>query len=178
MRLIEKALRDHNPEDLPQKANAAVLVPLFEGREGAGLVLIHRAHDIGPHSRQMGFPGGMAEPADQGDLLLTALRETSEEIGVRPDDVEIIGELAQRRTVLSNLTVKPFVGVIPHPYEFKPDYREVQEVYTALLEDLLHGMFRGENPFDLPPPVYPVQGMPVWGLTARMITELLEVIKR
>ena len=177
LRSIVKALKRHHPKDLPQKANAAVLVPLFEDITGTGLVLIHRAKDIGPHSGQMGFPGGMTEPGDQGDLLQTALRESNEELGVRPEDVEIIGELAQRRTIVSNLTVKPFVGVIPYPYEFKPDPKEVQGVNTAALKELLDGEFKTENPFNLPGPIYPVDGKPVWGLTAKMITELLEIIK-
>jgi len=174
---ITSALKTYAPKDLPQKANASVLIPLFQDGGETGLVLIHRAQDSGPHSGQMAFPGGMVEVRDRGDLLATALRETREEIGIRPEDVRVVGTLAQRRTVLTSLTVKPFVGVIPYPYPFQLDEREVQGVTTAALKDLVGGVLCGENPYDLPPPVYPVEGKPVWGLTARMITELLEVIK-
>ncbi|UCF88911.1 MAG: CoA pyrophosphatase [bacterium] len=174
---IRKKLEEYQPEDLPVRANASVLVPLFEDSRGTGLVLIHRAKDSGPHSGQMGFPGGMVEVRDRGDLLATALRESREEIGVRPEDVQILGTLSQRRTVLTSLTVKPFVGVIPYPYQFRPDPAEVQSVSTAFLEDLAKGAMTHENPYDLPPPIYPVDGKPVWGLTAKMITELLEIIK-
>jgi len=174
---IEKALKDHNPEDLPQKARAAVLVPLFESEKGVGLVLIQRSENEGPHRGQMGFPGGMVEPGDNGSLLQTALREAKEEIMIFPEDVKIIGELSQRQTILSELSVKPYVGVIPYPYNFIPDLTEVQDTYTAYLAALDREVMMGENSFDLPPPVYPVSGKPVWGLTGRMIMELLELIK-
>jgi len=174
---IANALKSYQPKDLPQKANASVLIPLFQDSTDTGLVLIHRAEDTGPHSGQMAFPGGMVEVRDRGDLLATALRESREEIGVLPDDVRIIGTLAQRRTVLTSLTVKPFVGVIPYPYPFQPDGREVQGINTAALRDLRQCVMAGENPYNLPPPVYPVDGKPVWGLTAKMITELLGIIK-
>jgi len=176
MQKIIKALEEYRSEDLPQKANASVLVPLFQDRSGVGLVLIHRAQDSGPHSGQMGFPGGMVEKTDGDDLLATALRESHEEIGILPGDVEIIGALNQRKTVLTKLTVKPFVGVIPYPYPFHPDGREVQGITTANLRELAESLIVGENPFGLPSPVYPLKENPVWGLTARMITELLGVI--
>lgn len=174
--IIEKALRSHHPEDLPQKANAAVLIPLFEESGTVGLVLIQRSEDKGLHRGQMGFPGGMAEPQDDGDLLRTALREASEEIMLFPEDVQIIGELAQRQTIVSRLSVKPFVGIIPYPYNFSPDPVEVQGTYTATLGNLAKEVITGESRYDLPPPIYPVEGKPVWGLTARMITELLGII--
>ena len=173
---IRNALKNHLSRDLPQKANAAVLIPLFQDSGSVGLVLIHRSEDKGLHRGQMGFPGGMVEPEDSGDLLQTALRESEEEIMIFREDVQIIGELAQRQTILSELTVKPFVGIIPYPYNFSPDPVEVQGTYTAELKALARDVITGENPFQLPPPVYPVNGKPVWGLTAKMITELLDLI--
>lgn len=175
---IAKALQDYRPHDLHRKARAAVLVPLFDDGRGPGLVLIRRSEEIRLHRGQMGFPGGMVEEGDRGDLLLTALREAEEEIGLRRDDVRIIGELAQRRTILSDLTVKPYVGSIPFPYSFSPDPREVQSTHVAVLASLRRDVLTGPNTFDLPPPVYPVDGLPVWGLTAGMITELLEVLRK
>jgi len=174
---IRKALKEHRSRDLPQKANAAVLIPLFEDRGNAGLVLIHRSADKGLHRGQMGFPGGMVEPGDNGDLLQTALRESEDEIMIFREDVQIIGELAQRQTIVSELTVKPFVGIIPYPYTFSPDPIEVQGAYTADLKTLARDVITGDNSFELPPPVYPVKGKQVWGLTAKMITELLEILK-
>ncbi len=154
-------------------ANSAVLVPLFATGSDAGVVLIHRSKDGGPHSGQMGFPGGMAEEGDNGDLQRTALRELEEELGIRPEDVEIIGELDQRSTIVSGLVVKPFVGIIPWPYTLSPDPVEVQSIHASTIRTMHREVMEGDNPFNLPPPVYPVDGRPVWGLTARIIGELL-----
>jgi 8-oxo-dGTP pyrophosphatase MutT (NUDIX family) len=176
LREIRDALKDHQPHDLHQKANSAVLIPLFEYHGNIGLVLIHRSEKTGLHRGQMGFPGGMVEPADGGDLLQTALRESEEEINLFPPDVQIIGELSQRQTIVSELTVKPFVGIIPYPYNFSPDPIEVQGTTTATLNTLINDVITGDNSFELPPPIYPVNGQPVWGLTAKIITELLEVV--
>ena len=172
---IKDALKSHRPRDLFQKANSAVLIPLFEDNGSAGLVLIQRSEYTGLHRGQMGFPGGMVEPEDNGDLLRTALRESQEEIMIFPEDVQIIGELAQRQTIVSELTVKPFVGIIPYPYNFSADPVEVQGIYTATLKTLAKDVITGDNSYELPPPIYPVSGKPVWGLTAKMITELLEI---
>jgi len=173
---IKESLKSYRPRDLSQEAKSAVLIPLFEYNGNVGLVLIHRSEMTGLHSGQMGFPGGMVEPEDSGDLVRTALRESEEEIMLFPEDVQIIGELEQRQTIVSELTVKPFVGIIPYPYNFSPDPMEVQEIHTATLKTLTENVITGRNSFELPPPIYPVNGKPVWGLTAKMITELLEVI--
>ena len=133
------------------------------------LGLIQRSEDTGLHRGQMGFPGGMVEPGDSGDLLRTALRESEEEIMIFSEDVQIIGELEQ-------LTVKPYVGIIPYPYNFSPDPIEVQGTHMAALKALARDVITGDNSFELPPPIYPVNGKPVWGLTAKIITELLELI--
>jgi 8-oxo-dGTP pyrophosphatase MutT (NUDIX family) len=174
---IKRTLKAFSPQkkELPigLSPNSAVLFPLFEMEGDAGVVLIHRARDGGPHSAQMGFPGGMADPSDRGDLLRTALRESREELGIEPADVKIIGELGMRPTIVSGLVVKPYVGIIPWPYHLRPDPREVQGAHITSIRYLAREVAFGANSFDLPPPVYPVDGRPVWGLTARFITELL-----
>jgi 8-oxo-dGTP pyrophosphatase MutT (NUDIX family) len=173
---IKDALKEHQAHDLQQRANSAVLVPIFEYNGSVGLVLIHRSETTGLHRGQMGFPGGMVEPEDGDDLAQTALRESQEEINLFSEDVQIIGELSQRQTIVSELTVKPYVGIIPYPYSFSPDPIEIQGTSIATLDDLVNNVITGKNSFELPPPIYPVKGKPVWGLTAKIITELLEVI--
>jgi 8-oxo-dGTP pyrophosphatase MutT (NUDIX family) len=119
----------------------------------------------------------MAEERDNGDLLRTALRESEEELGINPEDVEIIGELDQRPTIVSGLVVKPFVGIIPWPCALSPDPVEVQGIHATTIRTMRLEVMEGDNPFNLPPPVYPVDGRPVWGLTARIIGELLEKLE-
>ena len=176
---IKKNVKAHRPNgiELGDNKHAAVALMLREGEQGVEALFIERAKNRDdPWSGQMAFPGGMVEVRDRGDLLATALRETREEIGVHPSDVEIIGTLAQRRTILTSLTVKPFVGVIPYPYPFQLDDREVQGVNTVSIKDLMTDVVTGESPYNLPPPIYPVEGKPVWGLTAKMIAELLGLV--
>ncbi|MDF1534879.1 MAG: CoA pyrophosphatase [bacterium] len=175
---IKKALRTDpfldKPLPIGLAANSAVLVPLFERRGDTGVLLIHRSSDGGPHSGQMGFPGGMTNPGDGGDLLRTALRESEEELGFDPGEVRIIGELSLRPTVVSGLVVKPYVGIIPWPCTLVPDPKEVQGTHITTIGHLQREVMPGHNPFNLPPPVYPVDDQPVWGLTARIIAEFLE----
>jgi 8-oxo-dGTP pyrophosphatase MutT (NUDIX family) len=177
---LRRLLANHlslQPGQDSQTANSAVLVPLFELDRSVWVLFIKRSENIGLHRGQMGFPGGMAEPADGGDLLRTALRECEEETGILPDDVEVIGQLRQRSTIVSGLRVQPYVGIIPWPYGFSPDPLEVQSVHPVDLEMMVLRAMEGDNRFNLPPPVYPVDDEPVWGLTARIVTDLLEVLK-
>ena len=160
----------------PPDVRSAVLVPVFETVGTLGVILIRRSERIGLHRGQMGFPGGISEEIDGGDLLRTALRETEEELGLPHDDVHVVGRLSARNTYTTKIMVTPFVGIIPFPYLFSPDPVEVRSVHPARLKDLAEAVYRGDNPFSLPPPVYPLDDQPVWGLSARILTELLEVL--
>lgn len=108
--------------------------------------------------------------------MRTALRETEEELGLFPSDVEIAGTLSLRPTLKTGLKVQPFVGLIPWPYRFSPDPLEIKSVHYAPLADLAGSVVGEGNTFGLVPPVYPVDGFPVWGLTARILAELLQVL--
>ena len=94
------------------------------------------------HKGEVSFPGGMYEETD-GDILNTALRECSEEIGVKRDDVEIIGRLDDVYT-LTGFVITPYVGIIPYPYEFRTNPEEV--AYIIML-----------------PYTYPERGQPCGG---------------
>ena len=103
---------------------AAVLVPLF-AKDGRRHVLLTKRSELVEHHRgEISFPGGKLDPTDP-NLLCCALRETAEEIGLAPEHVRIIGELDDSYTVATNFRVVPFVGAIPHPYEFVPSIREI-----------------------------------------------------
>jgi 8-oxo-dGTP pyrophosphatase MutT (NUDIX family) len=158
-------------------ANSAVIVALFENGGDLWTTFIKRSDTMGLHRGQMGFPGGMSEPGDQGDLLRTALREAEEEIGLLSGDVDIAGTMAVQPTIRTGLLVQPFSGIIPWPYRFTPDPVEIQGIHHARLKDMAREVMGKDNTFGLVPPVYPVDGQPVWGLTARIVGELLEVLK-
>jgi 8-oxo-dGTP pyrophosphatase MutT (NUDIX family) len=178
---VKKLLATHEPrfQDLPAGAHtrAAVVVPLFEHRGELGIVLIKRSENIGLHRGQIGFPGGMVEPVDNQDLLQTALREAEEELGIIPSDITILGRLGDRHTVVSGILVSPFVGEIPFPYSFSPDPFEVESFHSISLESLLETQETAESSFDLPVPIYLLGTFPAWGLTARIIEELADVLE-
>src|ERR687896_1992897 len=91
---------------------AAVLVPVLLEPEGARLVYTVRRDDLTDHAGQISFPGGSMDLED-GSLLETALREAEEEIDLRPDLVEVVGELEEMYIPPSDFRVSPFVGLLP-----------------------------------------------------------------
>ncbi len=179
---IQNLFSNYRPDSAGTKSlspqyRAAVLVPLYVVDEEMGIVLIRRSDEIGLHRGQMGFPGGMVDPGDNGDLRGTALREAEEELRIDPAHVRIMGKMSDRNTVVSGILVTPFVGIIPFPYNFTPDPGEIQGVHTTGLNALIRTSKKAEGAFDLPPPVYLLDGQPVWGLTARIITDLTGVLR-
>jgi len=116
---------------------SAVLVLIYEKMGEYYIVLTKRTQDVEHHKGQMSFPGGAYDERD-GDLETTALREAFEEIGVRGEDVEILGNLDDQATLTSNFVITPYVGAIPYPYEFRVNRREVEELIEAPVAVLLN----------------------------------------
>jgi 8-oxo-dGTP pyrophosphatase MutT (NUDIX family) len=156
---------------------SGVLVPLFVRDRVRRVVFTRRTDTLEHHRGQISFPGGAEEPGD-GDLSHTALRETEEELGVRPADVKVLGPLSPIVTV-TDFYVEPFVGAIPQPYVFSPaedEIAEVLEVPVGALRDpsiketkFLPGR---EEPVDF----YHHGNNVIWGATARILAELLEAL--
>ena len=116
---------------------AAVLIPLQHHDGGWHVILNVRSQHVGLHRGEIAFPGGKYEDGD-GDLRACALRETREEMGIDPADVDVLGSLDPVLTRTGYL-VWPTVGVIPHPYRFTPDEGEVAEIIEIPLDHLLSG---------------------------------------
>ena len=170
---------EHDPVEVTdEEREAAVLAPVVTRADGAGLLFTKRADHLGEHPGQMSFPGGGREPSDAG-LEATAKREGREEIGLRPPEVDVIGRLDDIRTI-TNYAVRPFVARIPDR-EYTPDEREVAEIavlpVSALTDHDNYESERRDHPHygEIRVHFFRVDGYTVWGATARMLVQLLEL---
>jgi 8-oxo-dGTP pyrophosphatase MutT (NUDIX family) len=177
---IVVALQSRSPRNLPggRYKAAAVLMPIQLRQDGEHFVLTKRADQLNHHRGQVAFPGGRVDANDEGELA-AALRETNEEIGINPADVQVLGRLDQV-TAAYDFVVTPFVGLIPAVYEFRVNPEETAAVFTIPIATLLdpsylivadHLSSHGE-------PIYHfyIEGWDVWGATARMIVQFLELV--
>jgi 8-oxo-dGTP pyrophosphatase MutT (NUDIX family) len=159
---------------------AAVLVPVLLEPDGARLVYTVRRDDLQDHAGQISFPGGSMDPGD-GSLLETALREAEEEIDLRRDLVDVVGELEEMYIPPSGFRVSPFVGLLPPEAEMVLDPDEVEAIFTVSLEELMSPETFRRVPWtrdgrDYMVPVFAVEGPPprnIWGATAAMTAALL-----
>ena len=160
---------------------SAVLILFFPYQGEVYLPLILRPAYDGVHSGQMAFPGGRYERSDES-LIRTALREAQEEIGLRLTDVRVLGQLTELFIPPSNFYVQPVVACIPYRPEFYPDPREVERVLEVNLQEMTDKSIIGESEIQvrgvtIQAPHYLVQNHKVWGATAMMISELIDVIE-
>lgn len=181
-RMIPKSVKDRvsfNHKGQPRKG--AVLILLYEDAGRIWFPLIQRPLYEGVHSGQIALPGGRYEDSDS-DLIETALRETHEEIGVPASEITVIGHLSEFMVSASNHLVLPVIGYAGSKPTFQKDDYEVDEVIEVPLEELLDENRIKEKEiitahgFRLHSPYYDVQGKVVWGATAMMLSEFVQII--
>ncbi len=178
-RRIRRALDGHAVRTLDSRGrrSAAVLLPLFARDGHDHLLLTRRTDHLDRHAGEISFPGGGRHREDV-DLLATALRETEEEVGIAPADVEILGRLDDILSI-HDIRVTPFVGVFPSPYPLAPCDFEIAEVLELPLDAFLDPAvfrcedwrFRGRTE---PVCFFTVGGHEVWGLTAAILVQFLQ----
>jgi len=171
--------RGRKIEDRPDLTPAAVLVPLFQKKEGTHILLTKWTEKVDQHKGQISFPGGAYNYEDL-DCLTTALRETEEEIGLAMDAVEILGELDHTVTI-TQFKICPYVGLIPYPYPFQLSPFEVDRLIELPLEILLDPSKFKEGPFTWGGRTFlnyyvEYQGDFIWGATARILNNFVEVL--
>jgi len=171
-------LRRYTPEAVTRaRREAAVLAPVLERDGEAHLLFTKRASHLGRHPGQMSFPGGGREPEDR-TLTDTALREAREEVGMRAEEVDVVGRLDDTRTS-SQYRIRPFVGVAPDR-EYVPDESEVAEVAVLPVRGLTDPANYESERRDHPTygrhriHFFHVDGYTVWGATGGMVVQLLE----
>ena len=165
------------------KTRAAVLVPLLPVDGDVHLLYIRRAATLPHHQGQVAFPGGTVDTARDASAVATALREAHEEIGLRPDDVRVIGVLDDIETMTSRFVITPVVGMTPYPYTWAPSPREVDHIFTVPLADLLAPDAERSEPWDfggrtVPIDHFPVAGQVIWGATHRITRNLLDIVAK
>lgn len=158
--------------------DAAVLVPLYLDSGDLHAVFTKRRDDLSRHAGEISFPGGRKDFPEE-DLRTTALREAHEEVGLPPEEVELVGALPPVGTFVTNYKIHPFVGVIKPGHAWVPQPTEVETVLELSIPDLIAGfemkrLVRKGVPFRTP--TYTVDDNLVWGATARIVQHLLERI--
>lgn len=161
---------------------AAVLVPLAWWNGEWHLVFTRRTEAVEHHKGQVSFPGGGCDPQETTPEQ-TALREAEEEIGLKKDDVRLLGRLNEYLTI-THFRVTPVVGVMPWPYDVKAEEAEVERVFTIPLNWLANPANWDERP--LTPDgsersfqvisYHPYDGEILWGASARITHNFLAVL--
>jgi len=158
---------------------SAVLLIFYKKGQDYHILFTQRTFKVEHHKGQISFPGGVYQEEDK-TLKVTALREGYEEIGVRQEDVEILGELDDYATP-SNFLISPFVATIPYPYEFRPNPEEIERIIEIPIPALLDKeIFRKEywdRQGELVSMYFYKYGKEIiWGATAKILTQFLTLI--
>jgi len=178
--LLSTGERPPRPDPDPQRLRpASVLVLVYPGDDGeARVVLTERADRGGHHSGEVSFPGGKAEPEDV-DVVATALREATEEVGLDggADDLRVVGILEPFWIPISGFQVTPVVAIAGTRPVLSPAEDEVARIVEAPLAAFLPGaplevVERTIRGWSIRYSAYPIDGLSVWGATARILGQL------
>lgn len=154
---------------------AAVLVPVRERDGRTEILFTERPEHLEKHAGEISFPGGKVEPGDRSPLA-AALREAEEEVGLAPDQVEVVGALAPVGTFVTSFRIRPFVGILDQAAVPVPDPSEVAAVLGFGIEELAeaYGMRRlVRRGVPIRTPTFTIGDHMIWGATARILTDLM-----
>jgi 8-oxo-dGTP pyrophosphatase MutT (NUDIX family) len=175
--LEEMDLKAHHPR------KAAVMMLFYPKNNQTHLALIIRNSGPSVHASQIAFPGGKAEPEDL-NLAETALRETHEEIGISPNQIEIIRPFTEIYIPPSNFLVSPFLGISKTTLSFQLQASEVAGIIELPLSMLMSeqilktSLIKTSYAESIQVPIFEVFEHQIWGATAMMLNELKECVKK
>ena len=164
---------------VPDTRPAAVLVPLIADGAEPRLVFTERTPTLSRHAGEISFPGGL--PENDEDLLSAALREAEEEVGIRPDEVGMVGSLPPVHTHVTGMLIVPFVGLLLREPVFVPNSAEIADILVVPVRTLVEvaserTLERGGIRFTTP--AFDVDGRLIWGATARIVRSFLDALGR
>ena len=172
----------------PDAVWCAVLIPLVpvlssHASDAAiadyDVVYTLRSENLPSHKGQVAFPGGKRCGSEA--LLETALRESSEEIGVVPADVEILGCLDDVSTMAGQFVITPWVGLLPAGYEFHANPSEVADICTVRLSELGNPRHHGRSTRQWNGNTYEILTITagrheIWGATHQITQNFLDLL--
>ncbi|MGM7637029.1 NUDIX hydrolase [Bacillus sp. Hm123] len=178
----------------------AILLPLIEKENEIHLLFQVRSFQMRKQPGEVCFPGGRIEELDKNELH-TAIRETSEELGIQQSDITQTFPLDFIVSPFGTI-IYPFVGSLPSEDKLLPNRDEVEQIFTVPLDYLLH---YSPKKYDIHFKVEPEENFPfdlivggenynwqtrkmdeyfylyedkiIWGLTARVLKHFLDLIK-
>ena len=165
-------------EFMPEARASAVLVNLYQGKNGVEVVLTKRAAHLKNHKGEISFPGGRVEPDEQ--VHEAALREAVEEVALPAHDVTLVGELDHLLTIVSNSYIIPVVGTLPYQPTLVASADEVDRVLHVPLHELVRSDTYASEVWETPMGsrniyMYHLDDETIWGATARVLTQLLHI---
>ncbi len=169
---------NYNPNPEGAKKGGVLLLLYYNNNE-LYIPLIERADDGGVHSGQIAFPGGKSETEDK-TLFETAKRETFEEIGIEQNKLRVLGSLTELFIPVSNYSVFPVVGFLDSKPEFILNKNEVKKIIEVPLSALYNNFYSENiilNKIDVERPFFKINNYKIWGATAMILSEFLEVVK-
>lgn len=161
---------------------SSVLLLLYPEGEQIYICLIKRPTTMRHHPGQIGFPGGKAEKEDHS-AEMTAMREAQEEVGIDPSFIQVLGKLSELYVEVSKFSIQPFLAWADHKPIFQLNSDEVEELILFPLTDFVANETILETELDtfsgrLRVKYYPYNNEIIWGATAMILSELIEILKK
>ena len=159
--------------------DAAALLCLYPADSGVAIPLTVRASTLARHAGQISLPGGATDPGETA--AQAALREASEEIGLDPASVRILGDLTPIHVLVSGFTLYPVIGITDIRPTFQPAPGEVEEIVEVSLDDLqdasrIRTGTRNREGVEVQYSYLDLGGHQVWGATAMVLGEFIQLL--
>ncbi len=169
-------------DQLSSVKQSSVLLLIYPEGDQLHICLTKRPRTMKHHPGQISFPGGKVEK-DDISAEMTALREAREEVGIDHHSIEILGKLSDLYVEVSQFSIQPFLAWADQKPDFRVDYGEVEELILFPISDFVNNEIISETELEtatgpLHVKYYPHNGEFIWGATAMILSELIEIMKR